>query len=74
MACFTSGSKCAEKMKAIAIPLMLLGCVSIASGARVVESDDCKQCREDRRACVKAHSQDACKMNYDICMKHCRRK
>jgi hypothetical protein len=37
-------------------------------------ADSCKDCRDFQRACVKAHSQAACKTDYDICMKHCREK
>jgi hypothetical protein len=54
--------------------LALSGYCFVTDAAPAVESDDCKQCREDHRACVKAHSKDACKTNYDICMKHCRRQ
>jgi len=52
--------------------LVLLGyyCMTDAAPA----ADDCKLCREDYQACVKAHSQGACKANYDICLKHCRQK
>jgi len=43
-------------------------------GAADAQSSDCKLCRDDYRACVKAHTQGACKTNYDICMNHCRKK
>jgi hypothetical protein len=36
-------------------------------------ADSCKECREFHKACVQAHSQAACKVDYDICMKHCRK-
>jgi hypothetical protein len=61
-------------MRTFAILLILLGYCSLTSAASAAQSDDCKLCREDHQACVKAHSQGACKVNYDICMKHCRRK
>ncbi len=32
-----------------------------------------KECREDLKACLGAHSKVACKTNYDICVKHCPR-
>ena len=40
--------------------------------ARAVDS--CKECREYQKACVKAHTQAACKSEYSICMKHCKEK
>jgi hypothetical protein len=55
--------------------LALLGfCLSSMIGAAGAQSSDCKLCREDYRACVKAHTQGACKTNYDICMNHCQKK
>jgi hypothetical protein len=48
----------------------LLGAMAAAQAA-----DSCsKDCREYQRVCVKAHSQSACKSEYDICMKHCKQK
>jgi len=58
-------------MRIFAAVLALLGhCWLTATAA--AQSDDCRLCREDFQACVKAHSQGACKANYDICIKHCR--
>jgi hypothetical protein len=37
----------------------------------VTAMDACKGCRDDCDACIKAHSKDACKTNYDICIRHC---
>ena len=55
--------------------LALLGfCLSSMIGAAGAQSSDCKLCREDYKACVKAHTQGACKTNYDICIYHCRKK
>lgn len=35
-------------------------------------ADSCnKECREDNKACLGAHTKLACKTNYDICIKHC---
>jgi hypothetical protein len=59
-------------VRTFAITLVLLGCCSFTELA--AQSDDCRLCREDQQACVKAHSQGACKVNYDICMKHCRKR
>jgi len=57
-----------------AFVLVLLGCCCMSGAAPAAQSDGCKLCREDYQACVKAHSQGACKSNYDICLKHCRPK
>ena len=60
-------------MKVIAIALLVL--FAYARGLDPVRAaDSCKDCRDFQRACVKAHSQAACKSEYDICMKHCKEK
>jgi hypothetical protein len=60
-------------MKLIGIAsLALFGYFFTLAPARA--ADSCKECRDFQRACVKAHSQAACKTDYDICMKHCRQK
>lgn len=62
-------------MRVAAILLALVGCVGTPSAAQAPISDSCsKDCRDYRRECVKAHSQEACKTEYDICMKVCRKK
>jgi hypothetical protein len=44
------------------------------TGATVRAADSCnKECREDYRACKGAHSEGACRTNYDICVKHCKK-
>jgi hypothetical protein len=60
-------------MRAINISLVLLGCCYCTIHPATA-ADNCKICREYHQACVKAHSQAACKSEYDICMKHCQRK
>jgi len=62
-------------MRALAITTVaLLGYCCVTSPAPAAESDACKICRDYHQACVKAHSQAACKSEYDICMRHCRKK
>jgi hypothetical protein len=53
---------------------VLLGFVVMASAAPAGQQDECKACREDYQACKAAHSENACKTNRDICLKHCRKK
>jgi hypothetical protein len=59
-------------MKGVAAALItLLGALTPAQAG----PDNCsKDCRDYQRACLKAHSQDACKTDYDICIKACRKK
>jgi hypothetical protein len=57
-----------------AFVLVLLGTCGMSGAAPAAQPDECKLCREDYQACAKAHSQGACKANYNICLKHCRRK
>ena len=58
----------------------ILGLVLIGHGVASIpaawsqQADECKLCRDDYRACKQAHSEGACKTNYDICMKYCRKK
>ena len=60
-------------MRTLAALLVLSGHCFVSHTA-AAQSQDCKLCREDYTACVKAHTQGACKTNYDICMNHCRKK
>ena len=46
-------------MKALTVLLIVLGCCWVIDTAPAAQSNDCKRCREDHRACVKAHSQGA---------------
>lgn len=60
-------------MKVFAAALIaMLGCIFAPSAVRA--ADACRECREFHKACIKNHSKAACKVDYDICMKHCRQK
>lgn len=63
-------------MKTVAAVLFaLLGGVGTLNDAQAAGSNNCaKDCRDYQRACLKAHSQGACKTDYDICVKACRKK
>lgn len=63
-------------MKIVAAVLFaLFGGVGTLSAEQAGRLDNCtKDCRDYQRACLKAHSQDACKTDYDICTKACRKK
>jgi hypothetical protein len=59
-------------MRMFAILLVLAGPYFASYTAAEAQSQNCKKlCREDYTACVKAHTQGACKTNYDICTNHC---
>jgi hypothetical protein len=59
-------------MRTIAIALVLSALCDTATLAQAQNACQ-KECREDQKACLGAHSKDSCKTNYDICMKHCLR-
>jgi len=60
-------------MKAIAgVSIVLLGYLFTLSPVRAADSCN-KECREFHKACVQNHSQAACKVDYGICVKHCRK-
>jgi hypothetical protein len=62
-------------MRAYAALLVLVAHCFICQMAAAAQSKDCKVvCRDDYNACVQAHTQGACKTNYDICVKHCPNK
>jgi hypothetical protein len=56
------------------VMLILAGSAINMSVVSAQKANTCKECRDFRRACLTAHSQAACKTDYDICMKHCRTK
>ena len=61
-------------MRTLAALLVLLGHWFVSYMAEA-QTKSCKQlCRDDHNACVKAHTQGACKTNYDICVNHCGKK
>jgi hypothetical protein len=61
-------------MRSFATLLVMVGHCLVSHVAAAAQSQGCKLCRDDYTACVKAHTQGACKTNYDICMNHCRKK
>ena len=53
---------------------ILLGICSTGDPVQAMPANKCQDCRDYHQACIKAHSQQACKSEYDICLKHCQRK
>jgi hypothetical protein len=53
----------------------LLGFFPAIDTAAAAESlGRCKVCREYNRACLQAHSKQACKSELGMCLKHCKQK
>ena len=61
-------------MRVVLLVLALVGCISAPSAAQAASDSCTKDCRDFQQACLKAHSQAACKTDYDICMRACRKK
>jgi hypothetical protein len=59
--------------RAFAAVLLLVGACGADQVAYAEQSNDCKLCRDQQRACAKNHSQTACNTEYEICMRHCRK-
>jgi hypothetical protein len=59
-------------MRMFAALLVLIGHYLVSHTQAEAQPQNCKKlCRDDYTACVKAHTQGACKTNYDICVNHC---
>jgi hypothetical protein len=56
------------------VTLGLLGYWCAMDSARAAQPDNCKDCRDQQRACAANYSAKTCKIEYDICMKACRKK
>jgi hypothetical protein len=62
-------------MRALALSRLMLAVLWNATlVAHAAQSDACKQCRDQQRACMANYSGKTCKSEYDICMKGCRSK
>ena len=54
--------------------LALLVFWSASTGARAAPANACKECSDHRKRCMANYPGPTCKIDYDICMKNCRRK
>jgi DTW domain-containing protein YfiP len=62
-------------MRALAMSVLVLAALSNATFmARAAQSNACKQCSDQQRACMANYSSKTCRNEYDICMKGCRAK
>ena len=62
-------------MRMLGLMLFVIGAGLIsASGAWAAPSNSCKQCSDDRRACMTGYSGKTCQIAYERCMKACKQK
>ena len=54
--------------------LIVIGLGALASEARAAPPDACKACSDHRKRCMANYPGPTCKIDYDICMKNCRKK
>jgi len=54
--------------------LALLVFCSVSTGARAATANACKECSDHRKRCMANYPGPTCKIDYDICMKGCRKK
>ncbi len=62
------------RASAVFFLLILVGFCGAGNAARAEESNSCKQCRDQQRACMANYSAKTCKTEYEICIKSCQRK
>jgi hypothetical protein len=48
--------------------------VFIALSAQALAANSCKECSDQRRACMSGYSGKTCQTEYDRCMKNCQHK
>jgi len=60
-------------MRALRLIIAVFGLACAVEVASAAPADSCRLCRESQQACIKNHSKDACRNEFDICIKHCRR-
>jgi len=58
----------------IAAGLALLVLWNADTGARAAAANACKECSDHRKRCMANYPGPTCKVDYDICMKNCRKK
>jgi hypothetical protein len=54
--------------------LALLVFCGASAGTRAAPANACKECSDHRKRCMANYPGPTCKIDYDICMKNCRKK
>jgi hypothetical protein len=60
-------------MTRTAIMIALLA-AALCYPAQAAPADACKQCSDHRKRCMANYPGPTCKVDYDICVKNCRKK
>jgi hypothetical protein len=63
-----------NEMRIITIRLLIvsLTCATLTT-AQAQQSNSCKQCGDQRRACMSGYSGKTCQAEYERCMKNCKK-
>jgi hypothetical protein len=63
-----------NEMRIITIRLLIvsLTCATLTT-AQAQQSNSCKQCGDQRRACMSGYSGKTCQTEYERCMKNCKK-
>jgi hypothetical protein len=62
-------------MRTVAVAALALVILSsVTSLVRAETSNNCKQCSDQQRACMRNYAGPTCKTEYQICMKSCGKK
>jgi hypothetical protein len=61
-------------MRFVAIMLAAIAVSWSLASAASAQSDSCKKCGEQKRACSSAYSGPTCQTEYERCMKSCKQK
>jgi hypothetical protein len=61
-------------MRILMIILVASAAIWSVAGAASAQTDNCKKCGEQKRACASAYSGPTCQTEYDRCMKSCKQK
>jgi hypothetical protein len=58
----------------ISLIIIVLVSLSAPHSAQAQQPNSCKQCSDQRRACMSGYSGKTCQTEYERCMKNCQRK
>ncbi len=54
--------------------LLMIVSIGWSAPAQAQQANSCKQCSEQKRACMSGYSGKTCQTEYERCMKNCQRK
>ncbi len=60
-------------MRAFFITMLALFCLIASGAAFAQQSNNCKVCGDQQRACMKNYPGPTCKMEYSMCIKSCKK-